>query len=244
MKLSKILLISVLLLSGLTCVTSPVNAADDNSLVESVDKMFDETLDLFGDLKTKYTGLANNYGNIEVMDTNKVYQEYQNSIQNNKTSLEIDKKLEMIQKTDLSVDNTEMRQQFNQAKIDAAKDLSDAKLNSQAVTNKFNTIKQEQNKEQEKIEKDRITASGKKYNTIADGYKEALEKTPPKNGIKQTATGTFKASDLKYLSNSMGINFEKAIVSGKLNSTEMATVGVATTSERLATNISKRYGKR
>lgn len=219
MKFKSVFLVSVLMMSVISSyvMTTTVHAATPEELQQNVDEMFDETSNIFGDLKDKYTGLADNYGNIEIKNTDDVYGDYLNKVQESKDKLGIDKKLEEIKNTDLSYDNSDLQKQFDDAKKDAANKLSEAKMGSDAIMKKFNAIQKEQSEKQKKIEKERIKAAETRYNKIAAGYNSTLKQTAT-NGhfAKPKGLGVYKASDLKYLSNAMGINFNEAVTQGKL----------------------------
>lgn len=197
--------------------TATVHAATPEEVQKNVDEMFEETSNIFGELKDKYTGLADNYGNIEIKDTDDIYGDYLNKVQESKDKLEIDKKLEEIKNTDLSYDNSALQKQFDDAKKDAANKLSEAKMNSDAIVKKFDSIQKEQTEKQKQIEKDRIEAAATKYNKIAAGYNDTLKQISSNgSSYKPSGGGIYKASDLKYLSNALGIDFNEAITQGKL----------------------------
>ncbi len=226
-KLLPLVFCTALLFGGIN-VTS-ISAADDvdkEELLEDYGGMKDEANELFDSLKDKYTDLANNYGNIEMPDVDKIHQDYLNQVQQGKEDLKIEEKLEEIRNTDLSVDNSEMKAEYEQAKKDAANKLSEAKLGSDAITNKFNTIKMEQTVKQKELEKERIKAAETKYNNIVSGYYEALNKKPNALPGIPAGTGQFSGADLKYLSETMGINFDKAVTIGKSGLLWNATMSV------------------
>lgn len=237
MKIQKVLLASIILLTSMfgTVATLPVIVhAEDSDLQDYVDESRSDAEVMFSDLKDKYNGLANNYGNIEIKSSDDIYKSYLNNIQSSKSSLEIDEKLESIKNTDLSYDNSDLQAEFDKAKTDAAKALSDAKLSSDAIKNKFNTIQAEQTQRQAEIEKERIAAAAKKYNAIAAGYNDVLNKTAPNNAIaKPEGIGSFNASDLKYLSHSMGIDFDKAVTVGKMGTIQNLGMSIVNEASKL-----------
>ena len=226
-KLKNILLISAAILSGITLVLSPLAAhAEDFN---------DETNKMFEELKEKYTDLSNNYGNIDITNTDEIYQQYLSNIQRSKEDLNIGEKLDKIENTDLSVDNSELKKEFNEAKQQASNKLQEAKLNSEAIQQKFNTIKTEQSEKEKEVENARIEAAAKKYTGIVADYYELLNKKGTGLYSKPYGIGQYKASDLKYLAHSMGINFNKAITTGKLGL--LANLGV-----NIANEASKLFG--
>lgn len=208
-----ILVVSSFLLG--TTILTPISLHAEQ-IQDEVDSMKEETSALFGELKDKYVGLSKSYGNLETKDNNEVYNSYLNGVKSSKSDLEIEKKLEDIKNTDLSIDNKELKVEFEQAKKDAGKKLSEAKLGSDAIMKKFKTISNQQSKKQKEIENQRIKSAAKKYSAIADGYNTTLNQAGPGGGIgKPSGIGMYNASDLKYLSHSMGINFNKAVEVGK-----------------------------
>lgn len=217
MKLHNMILATMLLFS--TGITSTIHAdenTDKSDLEQNVEQMFDDTNNLFSTLKDKYTDLSKNYGKLEIKESDEVYQKYLSGIQDSKSSLKIEEKLEDIKNIDLSVNNNEMKAEFEKAKKDAAEALLKAKLGSDAIKNKFDNIQAQQTAQQAKIEKERMNAAAKRYTSIADKYNETLAKGGGKGVSGVAGNNAYSASDLKYLSHAMGINFSKAIVSGKL----------------------------
>lgn len=197
----------------------PVNGgvSEIKAQEETVDSIKEESNQLFEELKNKYTELSEQYGDIKIVDGDKLYQTYLEEIQKSKEDLRIDEKLDEIQNIDLSIDNREMREEFEKAKIEAGEKLSEAKLNSDAIIRKFDKIKEEQTTKQNELEQERIEVAQTRYNNIVKGYYEILNKTPASPAIaKPEGIGQYNAADLKYLSLSMGINFDKAIATGKM----------------------------
>lgn len=194
----------------------------------AVDSQFQEASNVFADLENKYAELAAGYGDIHIVSSEDIYNDYLQNIETTKQDLGIEQKLDAIKNTDLSVHDLALKEEYEQAKFDAADALHEAQMTSQAIVDKFTSLKEQQEEKQSQLEQERIEAAEIRYNNIAAGYDNVAAQAAQAGSVSSLGAGSniYHASDLAYLANAMGINFDEAVTAGKLGLLENFGIGI------------------
>lgn len=197
------------------------------SAVYAVENTQEAAAGLFDEIKEKYDGLESNYGNIEVVNKDEIYQDYLNNIKASNESMKIQESIDKINNFDYTSNNNEyISKIWNSAKDEAGTVKKDAEALQEAfekkyaaaaakakaeaeaakaagkaeaaeVMNKYNAQSANISAKQAQIEQERIAAAATRYNTVASGYYDAVAKTQATMAGLKTHVDPPKFDDVK-----------------------------------------------